>query len=129
MRGLPPKKSYDRHYRAIASEVTAVEHYRVEAGMNNAALAVYDHWAVVILRSGKAFVGKAIISDADFGTYSRKLGHTISVGRALHAANTRPNAAFFVPLTDSSDPKVINRFCRAQLDPAIRTVLADRVRM
>ena len=46
--------------------------------------------AVVVLGTGACYVGKAVCSEAD--VYSRRIGHTISVGRALRRIlNERPD--------------------------------------
>ena len=77
MRNLPEKKSYAKHVDGLGEWLYAVGHYRYDSLL---------HVAVVILTDGHYFVG---ISKKDpYDNYSRKRGHEIAVGRALHYALT-----------------------------------------
>ena len=70
------KREHQRVFRTIAKKFHDVEHFRVvEKNM---------HIAVVVLKDGRCFIGVSKVAKRD--TYSRKIGHTMSVGRAMQYA-------------------------------------------
>jgi len=78
MRNLPNKKGYANHIKVIGQDLYAVEHIRGDD----------SNIAMVILKDGSYYIGLALLSPLD--QYCRRLGHEISVGRALHTAAYDP---------------------------------------
>lgn len=112
MRLPPVKKGYAKHLaRLLADEVLHdVEHYRQQRNGDSLSeeeeylKAVhpdrtwFDHYAVVVLTDGWAYMGAALCSFKD--QYCRSIGHEISVGRALDKARRYDvtGCCFKVPL-------------------------------
>ncbi len=98
MRLPPVKKGYAKHLaRLVADKILHdVEHYRQQRngdslspeeekiGAKYPGRQWFDHYAVVVLTDGWAYVGMARCSFKD--QYCRSIGHEISVGRALDKA-------------------------------------------
>ena len=98
------KPQHQRLVRLIGFQrILDIEHFRhkvdrvdyFDAGGN-----LYTHenrpanTAVVVLRDGSCYVGRAVCSEAD--NYSRRIGHTISVGRSLRKIYNKETPDFRV---------------------------------
>lgn len=84
------KKALKRRLTALEDHLHDIEHFRLPSRLTPPHKTPkdglkFDHYAVVVLRDGRAFQGQAICGRKD--PYCRKMGYVIAVGRALRRAS------------------------------------------